>query len=277
MKTFPSEYYDENYLQGMAPNSFRHFTESKGRSLLDCRLKALDLVKLQPGMRLLDLGCGRGELVMFCGSKGIDSYGIDYAQTGLDIGKNCLTFYDEDELRNIHLLRGDATNLPFEDSYFDRVMSWAVIEHLHQWQQEKCFHEIYRVLKPGGIFVLETHPNEWFEKIGFRIIKPVKQLFVFRRLKGYRERRALEPEHVQLKNPSSLRRDLSRSGFVCKIWLGRRGDFEVNEGIARFVGLCLETMPGARMIFRNHIYAVAAKSKQHLERFRRLPTDRFCR
>ena len=105
MKTFPSDYYDENYLKGMGPNNFRHFAESKGCSLLDSRLKDLDLVKLQPGMKLLDLGCGRGELGMFCGSKGIDSYGIDYAQTGLDIGKNCLTFYDEDELGNIHLLR----------------------------------------------------------------------------------------------------------------------------------------------------------------------------
>lgn len=277
MKTFPSESYDENYFAGLGPGSFRHFVESKGRSLTDARLRYLDLAKLQPGMKLLDIGCGRGELVMFCGSKGIDSYGIDYSQKGLELGEKCLIFYNKDELRNIHLLRGDASHLPFEDSYFDRVISWAVMEHLYPWQLEKCFHEIYRVLKPEGVFVFQTRPNEWFEKIGYRITRPFKQLFIERRLEDYRERKALNPEHVNLKNPLSLRRDLRRSGFACKIWLAPRVSFEANEGIARFLGSCLEAMPGVRMIFRTHIYGVAAKSKQSLKSFRRLSIDGFCR
>ena len=276
MKTFPSESYDENYFSGLGPGTFRHFVESKGHSLTDARLRYLDLAKLQPGMKLLDIGCGRGELVMFCGSKGIDSYGIDYSQKGLEIGEKYLTFYNEDELRNIHLLRSDATCLPFKDSYFDRVISWSVIEHLYQWQQEKCFHEAYRVLKPEGVFVFETHPNEWFEKIGYQITRPFKQLFIERRLEDYREREALEPDHVNLKNPLSLRRDLQRSGFRCKIWLAPRSSFEANVGIARFLGSCMEAMPGVRMIFRNSIYGIAAKSKQSLESFRRLSVDGFC-
>ncbi|MFC2040941.1 class I SAM-dependent methyltransferase [Chloroflexota bacterium] len=275
MKTFPSEHYDEDYFAGLGPGSFRHFVESKGRSLADGRLRYLDMVKLQPGMKLLDIGCSRGELVMFCGSKGIDSYGIDYSQKGLEIGMKYLNFYNEDELMNIHLLQSDATCLPFKDTYFDRVISFAVLEHLYPWQQEKCFHEIHRVLKPDGVFVLETHPNEWFERIGYRITKPFKQLFIERRLENYRERKVLDPGHVNLKNHISLRRDLQRSGFCCKVWLPRRANFEANVGIAKYVSLCLEAIPGVNMIFRNSIYGIAAKSKQSLRSFQSLSVDRF--
>lgn len=60
MKAVPPTYYDEEYFSGMAPNNFRHFVESRGRSLLKVRLRDLALVKLQPGMKLLTQAAAGG-------------------------------------------------------------------------------------------------------------------------------------------------------------------------------------------------------------------------
>jgi len=263
---FPSNYYDQDYYAHMAPGNWSVFIHSKGRALLDCRIRALELVRVKPGMRLLDLGCGRGELVMYCGAHGIDAYGVDYSETALKLGISCYPFFSQAELANIHLLRADVSKLPFPDNYFDRVMSWAVAEHLYQHQLESCLVEVYRVLKSTGVFVLGTHPNEWYEKYGYRLVRPVKQLFVARRLESYAQIKRNEPEHVNVKNPLALKRDFQRQGFVCRVRLLPRNEYEV-KGLAAWLGHCLEKAPIIRAVFRNHILVTAAKSSTVLAEF----------
>jgi ubiquinone/menaquinone biosynthesis C-methylase UbiE len=274
-RVFPSERYDDLYYETMGPGNFQHFVENNGKRVIQGRLDQLALVKLHPGMRVLDLGCGRGELVMFCGSRGIDSYGVDYSEDGLCIGQKCLDFYSPFELKRIHILRSCVTQLPFKKSYFDRLMSWAVLEHLYQWQLEKCLDEIHRVLKPDGVVVLETHPNHWFERMGYRIVKPFKEFFMQKKLPKYDQRHRSEEQggHVNLKSPVSLKRDMQKQGFTCKIFLLKRDEFQINQGIAQVLGRFLENIPLLSKIFRIRIVAIAAKSKRALETFLDAPAD----
>lgn len=270
-KTFPSTRYDDKYYSDeMTPGFNQHFVKHRGRLLVKHRMDDLDLVKLYPGMKLLDLGCGRGELVMFCGSKGINSYGIEYSEAGINIGrKNSLAFCKNNELRNIHLIRGTATHLPFPNSYFDRIMSWEVLEHLYQWQFEKCLEEIYRILKPEGIAVLDTSPNEWYQYKAYRVIRPVMQLFIHHRiLPTVAEIRNenLKRGHVNLLNPISLKRNLQKKGFTCRICLLRRKEFDA-KGIYSIIGSFLETIPGVRQVFCERLVAIAAKSTYALETY----------
>ncbi len=106
---------------------------------------------LKKGMRILDFGCGDGEMVLAFRELGFDAYGIDIV--------DCPNL----DAEHFHKIGFDPYTLPFEDNYFDYVCSSAVFEHVQN--TEESFREIYRVMKPGGV---ATHslPSR------YRVIEP---------------------------------------------------------------------------------------------------------
>jgi len=67
---------------------------------------------------------------------------------------------------NGQLLQGDAAALPFGDKTFSSVLAVLVLHHLRDVeQQEKTFAEVYRVLRPGGEFVVFEIPGGWFNRV----------------------------------------------------------------------------------------------------------------
>ena len=102
---------------------------------------------IEPGSKLLDIGCGRGEFLrgfLRCGARG---YGVD---------RSCAaaTLCHDAELRSADL---ENEALPFEDDFFDVVFSKSVIEHFYY--PERLMKEIYRVLKPGGLVITRCAPT----------------------------------------------------------------------------------------------------------------------
>lgn len=97
--------------------------------------------------RILDVGCGHGDFLKPVYDKTPYTYGIDPDKEALD--KNKL-------IKN--KVVGTVEEIPFENNFFDLVVSEWVLEHLPD--PVKAFHEIYRVLKPGGKVVFLT-PNVW--------------------------------------------------------------------------------------------------------------------
>ncbi len=57
------------------------------------------------------------------------------------------------DFNNIIQIQGDAKNLPFKESTFDRVFCVSVLEHIEK-DHSLCVREMLRVLKPGGILIL---------------------------------------------------------------------------------------------------------------------------
>lgn len=116
----------------------------------------LDFVK--PGMKLLDLACGDGTDLVYYKKLGAEIYGLDASDELIKIAKTKL------ELEGVNLKVGLFENIPFEDDYFDVVLSKYAI--MTSANMEPVFKEIHRVLKPSGmVMYLVTHPfRQFFEK-----------------------------------------------------------------------------------------------------------------
>ena len=83
----------------------------------------------QPGERLLEIGCGAGAVLGILGRAFPDLQlaGIDLEHKQIDYAQNYLSSLDLD---NVDLRVGDATRLPWQDSYFDRLYAMWFLEHL---------------------------------------------------------------------------------------------------------------------------------------------------
>lgn len=110
-------------------------------NLAKCNINMLrDLgFELTEGMKILDFGCGEGELAHAYQILKYDSYGVDFCEC---------TFLDDEHYKK---LESNPYRIPFEDNTFDLVYSKSVFEHT--MNTEECFREVYRVLKPGGVTI----------------------------------------------------------------------------------------------------------------------------
>lgn len=114
--------------------------------------KVVELLKLKPNERVLDLGCGTGALLIIAKSKyqNINATGIDADEKILKIAEKKIR---KNNL-NIKLINTSADKLPFPDFSFDIVVSTLVFHHLPTEVKIKALEEIHRVLKKNGRFLL---------------------------------------------------------------------------------------------------------------------------
>jgi tellurite methyltransferase len=98
--------------------------------------------------RALDLGCGVGRHALLLAAQGIAVDALDGSEQGLAFARQQAAARGL-ELR---LHQGLADALPFADQSFDFVLSWNVIHHGNQGDVGRRLAEIWRVLKPGGLY-----------------------------------------------------------------------------------------------------------------------------
>lgn len=98
------------------------------------------------GLRILDVGCGRGDLVWRLRAAGAKAFGVEVESRYIESGRILHEFYP-DELPILSLVDSDG-RFPFPEDYFDLVVSFQVIEHVADL--ESLASEIARVLRPGG-------------------------------------------------------------------------------------------------------------------------------
>ncbi len=129
----------------------------------------LRLLGLQNGDQFLDVGCGNGRhswgmyKVADC-----SVFALDIGQEDLQRARYTFTMLDEQDHRpgTWLAIRGDAGNLPFRDSSFDKVVCSEVLEHLPD--DNRGVKELVRVLKEGGILAVSV-PNYFPEAVYWRL------------------------------------------------------------------------------------------------------------
>jgi SAM-dependent methyltransferase len=159
----PDVYTDDYYLTNC--HGFEDFVISNGRKVGPRFIKALSLAGDLRGKRVLDVGSGRGELVIQSAMRGADAYGIDYAQAAVDIANGALSSLDADIHGRTHIQQMDVKALQFEDGFFDVVFMMDVVEHLYPHELSAAFDELRRTIRPGGLLVMHTSPNKIFESV----------------------------------------------------------------------------------------------------------------
>lgn len=108
---------------------------------------------LKPGMRILDVGCGKGFLLYEFTQvlPGLEITGIDISAYALSAAKT--------EVRP-HLLRGCATDLPWDDDQFDLVYSINTLHNLAVFDLFEALREIERVGRHGKYVCVESYRDE---------------------------------------------------------------------------------------------------------------------
>lgn len=159
----PAVYTDDYYLTNC--HGYEDFVVSGGRRVGPRFVKALSLAGDLRGKRVLDVGCGRGELVVQSAMRGAEAWGIDYAQAAVDIAARALATADAGPRERTHVEQMDVKALRFAGGFFEVVFMMDVVEHLYPHELAQALDELHRTIRPGGRLVLHTSPNKTFEAV----------------------------------------------------------------------------------------------------------------
>src|SRR3990172_6904112 len=116
-------------------------------------------LRLRPGERLLDIGCGWGGLTRYAAEK----YGV--SALGVTLSDRQIEFADEQIARSgladrVSVRLQDYRDLKSES--FDKIVSVGMFEHVGRSHLPEYFAQAYRLLKPGGLFLnhgISYHPS----------------------------------------------------------------------------------------------------------------------
>jgi SAM-dependent methyltransferase len=159
-----------------------------------------DRLDLQPGMTVLDLGCGEGRHAFEAYRRGAKVIAVDWGVSEVETTKRWLGAIAEageaPDPARFEVLRGDLLHLPFPDASVDRVIASEVLEHIPD--DARAMAEIVRVLKPAGR-VAVTVPRYGPERICWALSD---------------DYHANEGGHIRIYRADVLRTRLAAAGLV---------------------------------------------------------------
>lgn len=214
-KTVSRHEYDDEWIKhtwGWDTPEF--FIQTQGRNLRPRVRSCLDLAELKPGMRVLDIGCGRGEIVLHCGRLGIDAYGVDYSKQALEIANKARSTHSPGEQSRMHFILDDVKNLEFSES-FDRIFLLDIVEHLHDWELMEVIDVCKSLIKPSGVLIIHTLPNKWLYDITYRRLIRLFMPWLPADPRSDKEKSI----HINEMTITHLGQLLQKSGLRSHIWL----------------------------------------------------------
>ena len=115
--------------------------------------KMIDYYKINSKSKILDIGCGKGYLLYEFTRllPGVKVFGLDISNYAIKNSKSEITNF---------LSVGSATDLPYESSYFDLVISINTLHCLSSYDLDKALREMERVGKCNKYLCVESYRNE---------------------------------------------------------------------------------------------------------------------
>ncbi len=110
------------------------------------RQLALQNLTIEPQTKVLDLCCGSGQTTQYLVKRSQHVTGLDASPLSLKRARQ--------NVPNANYVEAFAEAMPLPDAQFDVVHSSAAMHEMEPQQRQQIFREVYRVLKPGGIFTM---------------------------------------------------------------------------------------------------------------------------
>lgn len=121
-------------------------------------------LRVPKGSRLLDVGCGSGQLALIAARSGVNATGCDIATNWIESARRRAA----EEGLPARFDEGDAEALPYRDGSFDAVVS--LIGAMFAPDPERVASEMIRVCRPGGIIAMANWTPDGFVGKMFRVI-----------------------------------------------------------------------------------------------------------
>jgi ubiquinone/menaquinone biosynthesis C-methylase UbiE len=158
--------HSHDYIPAAGHDRFLRFYDPLTKLLGAERVRArlLEAANVQPGERVLDLGCGTGALSLALKRRQprADVTGLDPDPKALALARQ------KSQAAGVEVAwrEGYAGRAPFPAHGFDHVVSSLMIHHLRSDQKQEAFRDVLRLLRPGGAFHLLDFgpPKSAFER-----------------------------------------------------------------------------------------------------------------
>src|SRR5437870_7294672 len=109
-------------------------------------------LRLRPGQRLLDIGCGWGALVLYAAKHfGVHAEGITSSEPQLEWGRERIA--DAGLINNATIELRDYREIAANGELYDAIVSVGMAEHIGRERLPDYFAAAHRALKPGGVFL----------------------------------------------------------------------------------------------------------------------------
>lgn len=107
-------------------------------------------LRLEPGERLLDIGCGWGGMLIYAAERyGVEGVGVTLSRAQLELGRERVREAGLENRIRLELLDyRDLSGPPF-----DKIVSIGMFEHVGRKGRAEYFSQAFRLLKPGGLFL----------------------------------------------------------------------------------------------------------------------------
>ncbi|MFN2536566.1 MAG: methyltransferase domain-containing protein [Mycobacteriales bacterium] len=211
--------YDETYYTAVC-GGHEEWTASGGQQGAPIYSVTLQRAGFEPGMVLVDVGTGRGEMLAVAAELGASrAVGVEYAPAGALLAATTVTTRGVGD--RAHVLQADARALPLPDRCADMVTMLDVIEHLSPTELCAALAEVHRVLKPGGLLVGHTFPTSTIYDVTYRALRRIWP----GASRSWPSDPRVEYEHLMHVNEQTvrgLRTSVTRAGFAeAKVELGK--------------------------------------------------------
>lgn len=169
------------------------------------------------GGRILDFGCGTGELAVRLRTLGWETAGVDLHAEHLRLAR---LLAEENDLPSDMFVEGAPDHLPFEDDAFGLVTAFSVVEHLDDGVLDWLLPELRRVTRV--LFVLVPNRLKWFDDhTGLRWVPwlPRRLAVPYIRLRGHRRQYHISRNgewDVHFRWFGRIRRQFREAGFLMR-------------------------------------------------------------